>query len=81
MRERREFDGAEGHQGGKTDDPEMPDWIQDANPDHLDKVAKSKLLGLLRKYADICDGRLGTLRGVYHRIDLLPGSTRIFQQL
>ena len=60
--------------------PEDPDWIQDVGLDHLDPKTKSKMLGLLRKYSEICDGRLGTLKGVLHRIELVPGSTPIFQQ-
>ena len=76
----RATDGVEAPKTGSNLDPEVPSWAQDVSLDHLDKVTKSKLLGLLRQYSEICDGRLGTLKGVYHRIDLLPGSTPIFQQ-
>ena len=48
--------------------------------DHLDERMRSKLLKLLEKYSEVCDGRLGTLRGVFHPVDLVSGAKTIFQQ-
>ena len=73
-------DGRKSPREKSSPNPGVPDWAQDVNLDHLDAGSRSKLLGLLRKYSEICDGRLGTLKGVSHRIDLVPGSTPIFQQ-
>ena len=66
--------------GSENSNPEHPLWAQDVALDHLDLRTKSKLLGLLRRYPELCDGRLGTIRGAFHRIDLVDGAKPIFQQ-
>ena len=66
--------------GRERPNPGVPAWAQDVDLDQLDGRTRSKLLKLLRQYSEICDGRLGTLRGVFHRVDLVSGAKSIFQQ-
>ena len=60
--------------------PEPESWIGEANLDHLEEKLKKRVITLLRKYATVCDGRLGTIKGVHHRIDIIPGAKPIYQQ-
>ena len=46
----------------------------------MDQKIRDKLVTLLRKYAAVCDRRLGNIKGACNRIDIVPGSKSIFQQ-
>ena len=70
----------EGAADQKDREGESEPWLNDLELDHLDHKVRDKLTTLLRKYAAVCDGRLGTIKGACHRIDLIPGSKPIFQQ-
>ena len=59
---------------------ESTPWIEDADLSHLDEKTRRQLTKLLREFEDICDGRLGALKGVEHRIELVQGAVPIFQQ-
>ena len=64
----------------KTDPPSLTDWEREVNLDHLDHDLRVRVLTLLRKYSAVCDGRLGTIKGVTHRIELVPGARPVYQQ-
>ena len=42
------------------------------NLEHLDDGLRVRVLALLRKYSAVCDGRLGTLKGTSHWIEIVP---------
>ena len=60
--------------------PQSDDWLGEVSLEHLDEKLRRKVVTLLRKYADVCDGRLGTIKGAPHRIDIIPGAKPVFQQ-
>ena len=64
----------------QTDSTAPNDWEREVNLDHLDKGLRVRVLALLRKYSAACDGRLGYLKGVTHRIEITPGEKPIYQQ-
>ena len=70
----------EGNKDPKDLAPKPTDWLGDVNLDHLEEKVRLKVETLLRKYASVCDGRLGTIRGTSHRIEVTPGAKPIFQQ-
>lgn len=55
-------------------------WMDEADLSHLDEKTFAQLRKLLLDYEDICDGRLGSLKGVEHRIELVKDTKPIFQQ-
>ena len=70
-------------EGSKQDEslmPELEPWIGSANLNHLDERLRRKVTTLLRTHASACDGRLGTIKGACHRIDLVPGARPIYHQ-
>ena len=62
----------------QTPNPEP--WTGDVKLDHLEEKLRDKVVELLRKYANICDGTLGTLKGAVHRIEIVPGAKPVYQQ-
>ena len=60
--------------------PEPESWLGEVNLDHLEEKLRRKVTTLLREYASVCDGRLGTIKGACHRIDIVPGAKPIYQQ-
>ena len=60
--------------------PDQDSWIGELSFNHLEEKLKERVLTLLRKYASMCDGSLGTIEGATHRIEIVPGAKRIYQQ-
>ena len=60
--------------------PDQESWISEVNLDHLEERLRKKVLTLLRNYASVCDGSLGTIKGTSHRIEIVPGAKPIYQQ-
>ena len=70
----------EGPPAANSRAPSHEPWIGDVNLDHLGANLRDKVVALLRKYASVCDGTLGTIKGASHRIEIVPGAKPIYQQ-
>ena len=64
----------------KTDPTEPNKWERLVNLEHLSHGLRVRVLALLRKYSAVCDGRLGTLKGATHRIEIVPDAKPVYQQ-
>ena len=71
---------AEESAADQTDSTAPNSWEREVNLDHLDDGIRVRVLALLRKYSAVCDGRLGTLKGTSHRIEIEPGAKPVYQQ-
>ena len=60
--------------------PDQESWIGEVNLNHLEMNLRERVVTLLRKYASVCDGSLGTIEGASHRIEIVPGAKPIYQQ-
>jgi hypothetical protein len=55
--------------GEERSDPVEPDWWTQVDSDHLSSDEQQQLRDILERQSDMWNGRLGTIRGVFHRID------------
>ena len=54
-------------------------WLGEVSLEHLDENLRRKVVTLLRKYADPCDGRHGAIKGALHRIDIISGAKLVLK--